>query len=175
MDEMKIGILSTVVLLSLSVFSNIAAAQSSEPSLDSYIESLRADLRADKVAIITQAMQFSDQDSKAFWPVYRKYEADLTKVNDQRLALIKSYSEKFASMTDADAKAMIDQGIDFESRRTDVKKKYAREFQKSGLSPLTVAKFLQLEHRLDLLVDLKIASELPSLLIKSTGQSAPHQ
>jgi hypothetical protein len=175
MDEMKIGILSTVVLLSLSVFSNIAAAQSSEPSLDSYIESLRADLRADKVAIITQAMQFSDQDSKAFWPVYRKYEADLTKVNDQRLALIKSYSEKFASMTDADAKAMIDQGIDFESRRTDVKKKYAKEFQKSGLSPLTVAKFLQLEHRLDLLVDLKIASELPSLLIKSTGQSAPHQ
>jgi hypothetical protein len=175
MDEMKIGILFAVVLLSLSVFSNVAAAQSSEPSLDSYIESLRADLRADKVAIITQAMQFSDQDSKAFWPVYRKYEADLTKVNDQRLALIKSYSEKFASMTDADAKAMIDQGIDFESRRTDVKKKYAREFQKSGLSPLTVAKFLQLEHRLDLLVDLKIASELPSLLIKSTGQSAPHQ
>jgi hypothetical protein len=55
---------------------------------------------------------------------------------------------------------LIDQSLDFESRRTDVKKKYAREFQKAGLSSLTLAKFLQLEHRLNLLVDLKIASEL---------------
>ena len=172
---MKMGSLFAVLLLSLGIFSNFSVAQSSEPSLDLYIESLRADLRADKVAIISEAMQFNDQESKAFWPVYRKYEAEVMKVNDQRLALIKSYSDKFVLMTDADAKAMIDQSLDFESRRTDVKKRYAKEFQIAGLSSLIVAKFLQLEHRLDLLVDLKIASELPSLLIKSTGQSASHQ
>jgi len=172
---MKVRILFAAVLLSLCVSSNVSAAQSSEGNLDSYIEKLRADVRADKVAIITDAMQFNDQESKIFWPVYRKYEADITKINDQRLALIKSYSDKFVSMTDADAKAIIDQSLDFESRRTDVKKKYAEEFQKAGLSSLTLAKFLQLEHRLDLLVDLKVASELPSLLIKSTGQTAPRQ
>ena len=120
-------------------------------------------------------MQFNDQEEKIFWPVYRKYEADVTKLNDQRLALIKSYSDKFVSMTDADAKAIVDQSLDFDSRRADVKKKYAREFQKAGLSSLTLAKFVQLEHRLDLLVDLKVASELPSLLIKSTGKAAPPQ
>jgi hypothetical protein len=163
--------LSAALLLSLFIFPNFSAAQSNEMSLDSFIESLRADIRADKVAIITEAMRFSDQDGKAFWPAYRKYEADLTKVNDRRVALIKSYADKFTTMTDADAKAMIDQGFEFESRRTEVKKKYAKEFQKAGLSSLTVAKFMQLEHRLDLLVDLKIASELPPLLIKSTGQS----
>ena len=31
---------------------------------------------------------------------------------------------------------------------------------------LRVAKFFQVEHRLDLLVDLKLASELPSLLVQ---------
>jgi hypothetical protein len=168
---MRMKMLSAALLLSLFIFPNFSAAQSNEMSVDSFIESLRADIRADKVAIITEAMRFNDQDGKVFWPVYRKYEADLTKVNDQRVALIKSYADKFTTMTDADAKAMIDQGFDFESRRTEVKKKYAKEFQKAGLSSLTVAKFMQLEHRLDLLVDLKIASELPPLLIKSTGQS----
>jgi hypothetical protein len=113
MNEMKMRILFAAVLLSLGVSSNVSVAQSSEANLDSYIESLRADVRADKVAIITEAMQFNDQESKIFWPVYRKYEADITKVNDQRLALIKSYSDKFVSMTDADAKAMIDQSLDF--------------------------------------------------------------
>ncbi len=168
---MKMTLLFAVVLVSFVVSSEVCTAQSNEPSIDSYIESLRADFRADKVAIITEAMQFNDKESKAFWPVYRKYEADLTKVNDERVALIKSYADKFNTMSDADAKAMIEKSLDFESRRMDVKKKYAKEFQKAGLSPLTVAKFLQLEHRLDLLVDLKIASELPPLLAKPAGQA----
>jgi hypothetical protein len=125
------------------------------------------------VAIITEAMQLNDQDSKIFWPVYRKYEADLMKVNDQRVALIKSYADKFTTMTDADAKAMIDQSLNFESSRTDAKKKCAKELQKAGLSSLTVAKFIQLEHRLDLIIDVEIASALPSLLIKPAAQSSP--
>jgi hypothetical protein len=173
MDEMKMRILFAALLFSLGTLSNVSTAQSSEANLDSYIESLRADVRADKVAIITAAMQFNDQDSKIFWPVYRRYEAEVMKLNDQRLALIKSYSDKFVSMTDADAKGIIDQSLDFESRRTDVKKTYAKEFQKAGLSSLTIAKFLQLEHRLDLLVDLTIASELPALLIKTTSKADP--
>ncbi len=168
---MRTRLLFALIVLSLVIPSSVCTAQTSEPSIDSYIESLRADWRADKVAIITEAMQFNDQESKAFWPVYRKYEADLTKVNDERVALLKSYSEKFNTMTDADANAMIKQSLDFESRRTDVRKKYAKEFQKAGLSSLTVAKFLQLEHRLDLLVDLRIASELPPLLAKPAAQS----
>ncbi|RZU40770.1 hypothetical protein [Edaphobacter modestus] len=173
---MKRRMLFAAILLLLTVFPNASSAQSNEPSLDSSIESLRADLRADKVAIITQAMQLNDQESKIFWPVYRRYEADLVKVNDQRVALIKSYADKFPSITDADAKGMIDQSLDFESQRTNIKRKYAKEFQKAGLSSLTIAKFLQLEHRLDLLVDLKIASALPPLLVKPADQStAPNQ
>jgi len=173
---MKMRMLFAAILLLLAVFPNASGAQSNEPSLDSSIESLRADLRADKVAIITQTMQLNDQDSKTFWPVYRRYEADVVKVNDQRVALIKSYADKYTTMTDADAKGMIDQSLDFESQRTNIKRKYAKEFQKAGLSSLTIAKFLQLEHRLDLLVDLKIASELPPLLVKPAGQSAaPNQ
>ena len=170
---MKMRILTAAFLLFLATFCNVSAAQNNGPSVDSYIESIRADTRADKVAIITDAMQFNDQESKIFWPVYRKYEADLMKVNDQRVALIKSYADKFTTMTDADAKAMIEQSLDFESSRTDVKKKCSKELQKAGLSSLTVAKFIQLEHRLDLLIDVQIASELPSLLIKPTGTSSP--
>ena len=41
-----------------------------------------------------------------------------------------------------------------------------KEFNKV-LSALTVTKYFQLEHRLDLLVDLKLASELPSLLVQA--------
>jgi hypothetical protein len=150
----------------LVMFCCIAPAQDSGPGLDSYIESLRADARADKTAIVTQAMALNDQDGKIFWPIYRKYEADLTKLNDQRIALIKSYAEKYPSLSDADAKSMIDQSLDFEKKRVALHEKYAKEFQKGGLSSLTTAKFMQLEHRLDLLIDLQIASQLPPIMNK---------
>ena len=67
---------------------------------------------------------------------------------------------------------MINQALDFEAKRTQLKKKYATEFQKAGLSAMTTAKFLQLEHRLDLLVDLKLASELPALLVQAPAPVA---
>jgi hypothetical protein len=126
---------------------------------------MRADMRADKVAIITDAMKFTPQESTAFWPIYKKYEFDLSKLNDGRVALIKTYADKYTTMTDADAKAMAEKSFNLESSRVDLKKQYFKEFSKA-MPATTVARFFQLEHRLDLLVDLKLASELPPMLIK---------
>jgi hypothetical protein len=145
-------------------------AQDQQTGVDSSIESLRADMRADKVQIITQAMKFSDKDAAVFWPIYKKYAYDLSTLNDQRVQLIKEYSEKYPTMNDADAKAMADKMFKYESQRIDFKKKYFKEFNKA-LPALTVVKFFQLENRLDLLVDVALASQLPPLLARpSTGQ-----
>ena len=45
-------------------------------------------------------------------------------------------------MTDADAKSIIDQSLNFEAARTNTKRDYVKEFENAGLSPLTVAKFM---------------------------------
>jgi hypothetical protein len=55
-------------MLSLVALFDVSAAQSNGPSLDSYIESLRADFRADKVAIITEAMQLNDKIARFSGP-----------------------------------------------------------------------------------------------------------
>lgn len=157
-------LISALVLLGASVVA--AAAQDANANIDSYIESLRADLRADKVAIITTAMKFTDQESKVFWPVYRKYEADTTKVNDIRVNALKMYADKYMTMTDAEAKSLIDQSVNYQTQRAELRKKYAKEFQKAGLSAMTTAKFLQLEYRLDLLADLNIAASFSPLIDK---------
>jgi hypothetical protein len=162
---MKTRLLFATILLSLAAIPNVSAAQTNDVSVDSYIESLRADVKADRVAIITAAMQFNDKDAKAFWPVYHKYDADISKINDQRVALIKTYANKFDTMTDADAKSIIDQSLNFEAARTNTKRDYVKEFENAGLSPLTVAKFMQLERRMDLVIDVEIAAALPPLLM----------
>jgi hypothetical protein len=72
------------------------------------LELVRSDFRTQKVAIVTAAMPFTEQQAAAFWPIYRQYEAELTTLWDQRLALIKDYAQTYQAMTDAKATQLAD-------------------------------------------------------------------
>jgi hypothetical protein len=45
-----------------------------QPSIDSTIAQVRANMLAGRTAIITAGMNFNDKDGAAFWPVYHEYE-----------------------------------------------------------------------------------------------------
>lgn len=172
-----------VLLICMAMLIVPASAQNSsptgDPALDAYIEAIRADLRSDKINVITETMQFNEKEAAAFWPIYKKYEAEQTKLNDERIQVIKEYANNWTTLTDAEARKLAEKSLDLDSRRADLRKRYLAEFS-SVLPGLTVAKFFQLEYRLDLLVDLKIASELPALLIRpsvansETSQTKPN-
>jgi hypothetical protein len=136
--------------------------QMHQPSLDSVIEVARADMRADRAKIISTAMEFSDKDAAAFWPVYRQYERERSALDDRRVAVIKEYSEKYSTLSDADAKTMAERMFDYDLRLAALKKTYFKKFNKV-LPAYTVTKFFQLDRRVDLLMDLKVEYSLPPL------------
>lgn len=144
-------------LLLIMVFVLVSAVGYAQ---EAYIELLRSDVKTQKVAIITEAMQFTNEEGNAFWPIYREYEVDFAKIGDARIVLIKDYAQNYETMTDEKAKELVQRGLKLEERRTKLKKKYFRKFDKV-LSSKTVAKFFQLENQINLLIDLQIASELP--------------
>jgi hypothetical protein len=119
-------------------------------------------MQADRATIITAAMNFSDKDAAAFWPIYRQYEYERSKLDDRRAVVIKQYVRKYSSLTDADAKAMAEQVFNCDSRLATLKKTYFKKFNKV-LPALTVTKFFQLDRRIDLLMDMKVESALPPL------------
>ncbi len=129
-------------------------------NLDSYIQVLRSNLRTRKVEIVAEAMQFNDAESSVFWPVYRNYEFELSKLNDQRVALLKDYAEHVDNILPAKARELADKSFTLEQQRTDLKRKYFKEFEKV-MPANRVAKFFQVDNRLDLLVNLQIASQVP--------------
>lgn len=150
----------------IAVGAPLASAQETKPeetrdlNLRAYTDLLRSDLRAQKVAIITEVMGFSEEEDAKFWPVYREYEAELMKINDERLALIKDYAAKYDKLTDADADRIALAALDLEARRNALKAKYYDRL-KSVLPAKTAARALQVENQIMLLLDLQIASSLP--------------
>ncbi len=154
-------------MVSLSPF---CRAQDQEPSIDSAIAVVRAGMQADRTTIVGEAMNFSDQDAAAFWPIYRQYEYERSTLDDGRVAVIKEYTDKYPTLTDAEAKAMAERMFEYDSRLAVLKKKYFRKFNKV-LPALTVTKFFQLDRRIDLMMDMKMESALPPLTqAQYTGQ-----
>ena len=141
-----------------------AAANTEEQTkalnLSAYAELLRSDVRAQKVAIITEVMGFNDKEDEAFWPIYREYDLEMAKLGDERVALIADYAKNYANVTDDVADRLASKALELESRRQELKGQVYQKV-KQALSPLTAARFLQVEHQLLLLIDLQIASSLP--------------
>jgi hypothetical protein len=156
---------SLMLNLSLAVFafSPLCRAQNqAPPSFDSAISVIRAGIQANKTTLVGQAMDFNDKDGAAFWPIYRQYEYERSKLDDKRVDVIKEYTEKYPGLTDAEAQGMAGRMFECDSRIAALKKRYFKKLNKV-LPALTVTRFFQLERRIDLMVDLKVESTLPPL------------
>jgi hypothetical protein len=145
---------------SLALAQTATAEETREANLRAYIDLLRSDVRAQSVAIIAELMQLNEADDKAFWPVYREFEGDLTKINDARIALIHEYADNYGALTDARADTLAHRALDLEGRRTELKTKYYDRLR-MVVSPKVAARFIQIENQILLLLDLQIAASLP--------------
>jgi hypothetical protein len=159
---MKKVIISVLLLIFFCSFGIYAQ------DINDYIELMRADLKTERRAIITQNMQFSEEESAAFWPIYKEYEFEFSKLGDQEVALIKDYADNFEKMTDEKAKDLMNRAFKINEDQIKLRKKYYNKLVKV-MSPISAAKFVQLDNQISMLVDLQIASELP-LIQKGTMQ-----
>jgi hypothetical protein len=136
------------------------APDARDVNLRAYVELLRSDVRSQKVAILTELMDFTESEDAAFWPIYREYDVELSKVNDDRVRLIAEYAKNYDAMTDAAADKIATAALALEGRRHALKLKYYDRV-KGALSPRQAARFLQIENQLLMLIDLQIAAALP--------------
>jgi hypothetical protein len=158
-------------LMPVGALAQVLASKSDtqDQNLRADIELLRSDVRANTAEIIRVMMQLDDKDAAVFWPIYRDYESELAKQYDEKVAGITDYADHYLQMTDAKADDLATRALQLEGRRTDLKKKYYERFKKA-LSPITAARFLQVENQLLMLVDLQVASSLPIIVASETSK-----
>jgi uncharacterized membrane protein len=133
-----------------------------ELNLRAYTELLRADVKAKKVQIITEIMQFSDADGATFWPIYRQYDFELSKLGDVRVQLITDYIKNYDNITNEKADELMSAALALEEQRAELKKKYF-DVMKKALSARTAARFFQVENQIQQVVDLQVSASLPSM------------
>jgi hypothetical protein len=132
----------------------------SQSGVDRDIQMLRQDLRSKKKQTIAANLQLTDADATKFWPVYDQYVAELTKINDEKYAVIKEYADAWGNMKDDQALSLTNRALAVEERVAQLRIKYFPVFSKV-VSGSKVATFFQIERRVQALVDLQLSAQLP--------------
>lgn len=126
------------------------------------LETLRADLKANRNALIAQQMSLTPEESQAFWPVYRQYRVEVEKVSDRLVELVLEYGDLYPNVPDQRAAAMLDKYSKMEGDLLKVKQKYLKKLVKV-LPASKVFRFAQLDNRFDLGTRLALAASIPLL------------
>jgi len=133
-----------------------------QPITDEDIQMMRKDIRSQRKQIIAANMKLTDAEAEKFWPVYEQYVSDLVDINGKKYALIKQYVETRGVLTDNEAETSVSQWVSVDQSVADLRKRYIPIFRKV-LSPKNTALFYQLDRRVQLMIDLQLASSLPMI------------
>ncbi len=153
-----------ICLAVMMLWSLAAAAQTVEvkakPITDDDVKLLRQDIQSVKDDVITKTMEFSPEEQKTFWPVYREYSAKQHEFADRRLKIITEYAQKLDKMDDATANSLTDRMLQLEDDYQALRRTYYPKFVQS-IGAKRAAKFFQVDNRLSMMVNVQLASEVP--------------
>jgi len=128
--------------------------------IQSQIALVRTQDEADRQAIVAGTLNLSEKDAAAFWPMYRDYRSEMGKVGDKSWKLLLEFADKYQAMTDADASKMLDDVLAIEKQQNEVKTKWLGKMRKT-LPATTVARFYQVDNKIDTLLRLDAAANVP--------------
>ena len=124
-------------------------------------------IKADKKLLVTENMQLTDAEAKAFWPIYDRYQDELFLLRARAGKLINDYAAAYATMTNATAKKLLDESMTIETLRLKLGKAYLPKFRKV-LPQTKVVRYYQIENKVNAVLYYELAARIP--LIKADNK-----
>ena len=153
----KVLVYGMLITATLAFGAPSVLAQVSETDM---LQQLRADIQADRQLLVTSNLELTDAEGQAFWPLYREYRAEMGKVGDRLQKLIQDYAKVFESVTPEKATSMVNEMMAIQRDDLKVRELYLPKFRKV-LPEVKVARFLQIENKIDAIVKLELAGAIP--------------
>jgi hypothetical protein len=147
----------------VTVLASTAGAQKVDPW--TALQQVQADLKADRQAVVAGNLPLSEGEAKAFWPAYKEYRGEIERLGDRMAKLITAYAANFETMDDAKADAFFKEWMSLERDRVTVREKYVPKIR-AVLPAQKAARFFQIENKLDAIVNVTLASEIPLIPLK---------
>jgi Spy/CpxP family protein refolding chaperone len=140
----------------------VALSAPAAAQVRSEIELTRQQIQTERQALVAAGMELTDEQAAKFWPVYREYRAELAPIGDRQVELIIGYADKYGSVDDDYAQEMLNEFLNIKQAQLEVLRKYVPKFL-AVLPAVKVARFYQIENKLDAVVAFDLAASIPVL------------
>ena len=120
----------------------------------------RMQINNERQALVTKGLDLTPSEMQHFWLLYREYRSETMKVGDRIVALITTYANNYQNMTDKVADKLLTEYVSIEQERARLKARYLPKFKKV-LPSKKVARFYQIENKLDTVLLAELAEGIP--------------
>ena len=148
------------VLLAIFVIVIIAAPLNAQVNMSDAIELTRTVIETQRQAIIVANSDFTEEESQAFWPVYKEYRAGVDALIGRVFDVIQEYAEDWETMTDEKAQEMLNAYLAIEKEKLALKTECVRTLSEI-LPSKKVTRYIQIENKLDAVIQYDLAANIP--------------
>lgn len=142
--------------LALVAVASLAAAQTVKDTL----EVSRQAIESQRRVLVAGALPLTDTEADAFWPLYDAYEKERRPLDERANRLVADFLAGAASLTDAQAKAMVEEALKIDEERLRVRRSYLSRMAKA-IPPDKLVRFYQIDNKLDSVVRADVAKQVP--------------
>ncbi len=149
-----------LVLLALAICLGLTPSVWAQFEDSEAIRLTRSAVQAERQAVVAANLQLDEAESAVFWPLYNEYRDALDTAISTRVDFLNRYFASYETLTDKEAAALLEQHLAWEKEVLAIRTRHAKKMSKA-LSGRTVAKFFQIENKMDIIVDYEMAGEIP--------------
>jgi len=138
----------------------LAAGAATAQTVKEQLDVTRQAIESQRRVLVAGALPLADAEADAFWPLYDAYEKERRPLDERASQLVADFLARAASLTDAQAKAMVDEALAIEDGRLRVRRTCLGRMQKA-IPAVKVARFYQIDNKLDAVVRADVARQIP--------------
>jgi Spy/CpxP family protein refolding chaperone len=153
---MKFGPLAIALLVTAAP--QLALAQDAGLGTDEQI--LLKQVMTDRKSVYARNLGLTEAESAKFWPIYDEYELKQKALNDRFLANLNTFAEKYETLTEAEAAAILKEKMAIDKDREALKQTYTKKVEKA-LPPKKALRYAQIETRVDNMLRRNVYSLIP--------------
>jgi len=129
-------------------------------SAQDVIQLNREAIETQKNFIVSGSMELTEEEGKAFWPLYNQHQVRVRAANARADAMVVRYVGVYHTLGDVEARQILDEWIAIEEERLRLKKTYMQKMAKA-LPVRKVVRYFQLENKMDAIFDYDLSQRIP--------------
>jgi hypothetical protein len=158
---LPVVVLACLLAVSPAVGAPPPAGEAGGTAVDE-VKAERASLESERRKIVAAALDLTPDEHQKFWPLYKDYRDAMVAVADKGMKVIFGYAEAYnaGSLQDEKAKSLIGDWMTYEKTRVETRQAFMTKFM-GALPARKVFRFFQVENKLDAIITMDVASQVP--------------